>query len=235
MPSSWSGKLLIFAVAVGGLLTMGYAVMHPSSSNPIRFFSFLVIAVVASRLKVKLPGVDGNMSVNLPFFLIACAELGLAQALAVGVAGAVAQSIQNKTPMKPVQILFNVCTIALSVTAASWMHHMPAPNHGFEQPGAMLLLSGVGYLLVNTIPVAGIVAITSQQAALKVWSGIVSWSFPYYLLSTAVAEVVLMFDRYVDWRAPLVLLPLMFVVYRSYRKYFGAAATQTKMASAAAA
>ena len=46
----------------------------------MRYSQFLVIfalALIASRLKVKLPGLNGNMSVNLPFILIAAVQLSL--------------------------------------------------------------------------------------------------------------------------------------------------------------
>jgi hypothetical protein len=38
-----------------------------ASRDPLKFLCYLVIALVASRLKVNLPGITGTMSVNFLF------------------------------------------------------------------------------------------------------------------------------------------------------------------------
>ena len=73
------GSALIFvgAVAAGSCVIVANAIRY---QQPMRYSQFLVIfalALIASRLKVKLPGLNGNMSVNLPFILIAAVQLSL--------------------------------------------------------------------------------------------------------------------------------------------------------------
>jgi hypothetical protein len=71
-------------------------------------------ALLASRLKLKLPGLTGNVSVNLPFILVAVFE-----ALAVGMASILANA-SPKAAASPNQfkMLFNVSAIAKAVGLA---------------------------------------------------------------------------------------------------------------------
>src|ERR1700758_2394941 len=75
------------------------------------FLSLLLVGAFTSRLKVKLPGLNGNMSVNLPFIFIAMTQLGLAGTLLVAGVSIFTQSLPKRSnPFKPVQVFFNVCT-----------------------------------------------------------------------------------------------------------------------------
>src|SRR6266705_3407505 len=57
------------------------------------FLSLLLVAALTSRLKIKLPGLNGNMSVSLPFILIAMTQLSLPEALAVAASSIFVQSV----------------------------------------------------------------------------------------------------------------------------------------------
>src|SRR5437667_34904 len=75
------------------------------------FLSLLVVAALTSRLKIKLPGLNGNMSVSLPFILIAVTQLSLPEALAVAASSIFIQSVPRAPyKFKPVQMMFNVST-----------------------------------------------------------------------------------------------------------------------------
>ena len=61
------------------------------------FLSLLLVAALTSRLKIKLPGLNGNMSVSLPFILIAMTQLSLPEALAVAASSILIQSVPART------------------------------------------------------------------------------------------------------------------------------------------
>src|SRR2546427_3459390 len=97
--------------------TLGYAARTTHLLRHYQFVPLLTMALVASRLKVKLPGLNGNMSVNVPFILIAVAQLSLFEALSVALPSSVAQCLPAKGGGKPklIQMLFNVSTMAVAV------------------------------------------------------------------------------------------------------------------------
>ena len=120
-------KFFIGLMALGGLTSLSCGLLHMHPFHHAEFATLLVLAVLASRLKVQLPGLHGNMSVNLPFFLIAVVELGLFEALLVALFSTAAQCFpKGGGKPKPLQLLFNVSTASIRgrtgrVDFSSWL------------------------------------------------------------------------------------------------------------------
>jgi hypothetical protein len=53
-----------------------------------------------------------------------------------------------------------------------------------------------------------------------VWINMARLSSPYYVLSAGVAAIVCVAPQFALWGLGLVLLPLMYSIYMSYRVYF---------------
>ena len=70
-------KLFVGITASLGLAVLCTAVWHWQSADLTRFLCYLAVAVLASGLKVQLPGIDGTMSVNFLFILLGAVELTL--------------------------------------------------------------------------------------------------------------------------------------------------------------
>src|ERR1700740_967190 len=89
-------KTFIGAMMLEGLSIAGYASF--ASHTPHTYFALAVLALAAatSRMKVKLPGINGNMSVNLPFLLTAVVNLSAADAVVVTTVSAVVQCCLRK-------------------------------------------------------------------------------------------------------------------------------------------
>jgi len=91
--SALARRLFIAWIGAGGLLLLSYGIAHWKSHDPAQFISYLAIAVIASRLKVKLPGIAGTMSVNFLFILLGVVELGFGETLAIACAATLAQCL----------------------------------------------------------------------------------------------------------------------------------------------
>lgn len=216
-----SAKVLIGVVAAGGVAVLVRGLWDWTQFDAVRFASYLVIAVLAALFKVKLPGMNSSMSVNLPFMLLAVAELSLPEALIIGCASTLAQCLrvaQNRR--NPVQIVFNVCTVANAVALAWVMFNRQHPGNDSPLHTLMLGLAAAGFMVANTIPVAAILSATAGNNIAKIWGRMFLLTFPYYLLSAAVTAIMSAAGHYVGWQAPLLALPVMYAVYSSYRHYF---------------
>ena len=118
LSASRAARLFICLMVLCGLSALGYAFLQMHPLHHFRFLTLLAIALVASRLKLKLPGLNGNMSVNLPFILIAVVELSLFEALMIAAASTLAQCFpKGGGRPKAVQTLFNVCLLYTSDAA----------------------------------------------------------------------------------------------------------------------
>jgi hypothetical protein len=196
------------------------------------FLSLLVVAGLTSRLKIKLPGLNGNMSVSLPFILIAVTQLSLFEALAVAASSIFIQSIPRAPhSFKPIQVMFNVAT-GLIAAELGWQtfHRVSLLNF---TPTLSLLAGCAVYFFASTIPVAMIISLSENTQTFRTWSDIVHLSFPYYLASTGLASIAAAIGGNANWPMLVGMSLVMFVTYRSYRVYFGLVRTGATSSSIA--
>src|SRR3954463_14715441 len=105
-------------IALGAMATLrGILLWDPHDF--VRFTCYLALAVPASCLKVRLPGVNGTMSVLFLFLLAGIVELGLPETLLIGTVCTLFQCYwRPKAPPRPVQVLFSVAALLIAVTMA---------------------------------------------------------------------------------------------------------------------
>ena len=215
-------RLFIFVTAAVGIAVSLRAFAHPHTADPVRFCAYLTIAILASRLKVRLPGIDGTMSVNFLFVLLAVMEMSLAETLLIGCAAGLAQCLW--TPWQPnrvAKIVFNVFGMMANAVAASyWAYHSAAHLLGHKIP-LMLAVAATAYFFANTLLVTTIVVLTEGKSFRAIWEECYFWSFPYYQAGAAVVGMVFFINKAFGWELSLLLMPVVYWIYRSYHLYLG--------------
>jgi hypothetical protein len=220
MPTSVSARAFIALVIALGLAVLGDAAFSAPTIYVVRLAAFLLLACVAARLKVKLPGLTGSMAVNLPFILVAAAEMSLMETLLVGCVSNFVQCLPRAgKKFNPVQTAFNVSNMALAVAATRLIYGSPWLASFAASPSLRLGIATAGFVLVNTIPVALVIFLTEGRSVLPTWLGILQISFPYFLASAGVAGIVLTLASRVGWPVPVLILPLMAGLFYSYRRF----------------
>src|SRR5579863_2180317 len=117
-------QMFIGAMALAAATASGYALFQSHALHLLFAAAVIGLAAVTSRMKVKLPGINGNMSVNLPFLLIAVVNLSAAEALVVTCVSTVVQCWPRKdAKFNPQQMAFNVSMMAFASCLASLMFH----------------------------------------------------------------------------------------------------------------
>ncbi len=219
------------APAFVGLMAIGAALLLLQSASatpewhPWQFVGLVVAGAVSSRFKIKLPGLDGNMSVNLPFIFMAMTQLSMAEALVVGGVSVLIQSIP-RAPHKfaPIQAAFNLSTAVVAVGLGWLVFHAGATLH--LNAAFALVLGCATHLLISTAAVAVIISLTAGRAPWRTWSDIFQLSFPYYLASTGLSSIAAGVGAHASVPMLVGFVFVMFVTYRSYRLYFDALRTQ---------
>src|SRR5215472_5986698 len=74
-------KAFVAGMGAAAMVCVAFALTHWHSSDPVKFACYLAVALLASSLKIKLPGINGTMSVNFLFILLGVLELSFAQTL----------------------------------------------------------------------------------------------------------------------------------------------------------
>ena len=215
-------KAFVGVASFCGLVTLGYALGHWQSHDPARFLCYLAVAILASGLKVQLPGIDGTMSVNFLFILLGVMELSLPETLLIGCLATLVQSVwQTRKRLDPIKVLFNVAGMMANASAFTYFtFHWLSTRFGSNKP-ILLMLAALVFFFANTLPISIVIALTEGKSSRKVWSECYFWSFPYYLVGAAAVGLVGIINRSAGWQTSLLVLPLIYWVYRSYRLYLG--------------
>ncbi len=85
------------------------------------------------------------------------------------------------------------------------------------------MVAALVFFFANTLPISVVIALTEGKSSRKVWSECYFWSFPYYLVGAAAVGLVGIVNRAAGWETSLLVLPLIYWVYRSYRLVPGTA------------
>ncbi len=214
-------RLYIGITAALGLTVLVTALLHGHSNDPVKFACYLLIAVLASTMKVRLPGIEGTMSVHFLFVLLCIMELSLLQTLAIGCAAALVQTLwKPKRRPEMVKLLFNLSMTSNAIGLTYLAYHLSAGVLTHSIP-LLLVVSACVYFLGNTVPVAVVIALSEERSLHKIWTETFFWSFPYYLAGAAVVGLIDLATRYVGWQSALMVLPVMYWLYRSYHLYLG--------------
>ncbi|PWU01185.1 MAG: hypothetical protein C5B51_23495 [Terriglobia bacterium] len=213
-------KLYIGLIITVGLICFMVAISGWSCAEPARYVSYLAIALLASVFKVHLPGITGTMSVNYVFILLGIMELSYSETILLGCAAIAMQTgwrAANRTRF--VHLLFNWSSMANSVTGGYLVYRF-AGRYGLMLPLAIAAAACV-FFAINTVSVAGVVSLTERKALVRTWNECYFWSFPYYLIGAAAAALVTLCNRRLGWQTSILILPVIYVFYRSYRLYLG--------------
>jgi hypothetical protein len=197
------GFIGTMALAAAGCATYAGLISH--TQHPYYAVAVLLLAMATSRMKVKLPGLEGNMSVNLPFLLAAAVNLSAEEAIAITIVSTVVQCWPKRgAQLKPEQMVFNVSMMTLATSLASLLFHSGLVQRGPEN--LAIALAAGALFLGQTVPVASIIALSSDEKVGSVWRNL--------------AQTV---DHHLGWGAALAVFPVMYGIHRSYVTYFARA------------
>src|SRR5271165_2740966 len=213
-------QILIGVMLLTGAGAAGYAGFMSHELHAYYALAVLALAAATSRMKVKLPGITGNMSVNLPFLLAAVVSLSGLEAVAIACVSTLVQCWPaGGGKWKPAQVVFNVSMIACASSMAGMIFHSQWLRSSAlaPEPLAIALASGT-FFLGQTIPVATIIAFSEEGAIGRIWLDLAHLSFPYYVVSAGMAAMMQTVDHRLGWEAALAVFPVMYGIHRSYRQ-----------------
>ena len=204
-------QTFIAVMVLAAMASTAYASLASHTIHASYALALLALAAATSRMKIKLPGIDGNMSVNLPFLLMAVVNLSALEAVVIASISTVVQCWPKlDAKFKPQQMLFNVSMMAFATSMANLIWNAGWLGKGaFASEPLMLASTTAAFFLGQTAPVAGIIKLAEGAAMRRIWLGIVQLSFPYYVLSAGMTSMVNLASHHFGWQAALVVFPLM--------------------------
>jgi len=224
-------RAFIAGMALSGALVCSLAFLHWQTSDPVKFVCYLLATLLASSLKVGMPGIEGTLSVNFLFTLLGILELSLPETLAIGLASTLAQFYWKPArQLKHVQLVFNLSQVTLS-SAAAYASYKFVVVHILHAPGPLaLLVAAIVHFGVNTTAISTVIGLTEDKQIAKVWAESHLWLIPYFMVGAAVAGLVHFLNGHIGWQSSLLVLPPIYLMYRSYRLYLGKLETEKQHA-----
>jgi PAS domain S-box-containing protein len=206
----------VCAVIGLGALALAYGLYGWAPRNLLQFAGYLALAIPASCLKVTLPGVTGTMSVLFVFLLAGIVDLDLAATLTMGALCVIAQCFWHaKARPRLIQVLFNVAVMVLALTVTYSIYRA----FPWVASPVRLAVGASAYFFLNTFPIAVVISLTEDKPLGDIWKSCYLWYLPYYLVGAALVGALSFGNRGFDWKAAILVVPVVYVIYRSYQLY----------------
>src|SRR5260370_38853185 len=118
-PNTRLTKTFIGLMAVAAITCSVYAIVASHALHTFYALAILALAAATSRMKIKLPGIDRNMSVNLPFLLMAVVNLSAIEAVLIACISTMVQCRPKlDSKFKPAPMLFHGIMMAFATSVA---------------------------------------------------------------------------------------------------------------------
>ena len=181
------------------------------------FLAYCVLAWFFSTFKVRLPGMTGTMSPSFLFVLVSVAVFSLSETVLLATVASVVQCVlRSRKRPRLVQVAFNVATWAVASGATYRVAHWFAQ----DRDGRLIVLLPVAacsFFVGNTFLVSGVLSLVDRKSLFQTWQQCYLWTFPYYLVGSALAALAVETGRTEGWQMSLLILPILYFLYLFYR------------------
>ena len=231
------GKALAFLslVSLLGTAALVWASVSWYSPDLLKFAGILTIAVFSVGARIAVPGAAGSLSLTFLFVLLGVLDLTGSETVVLAGVLTLGQCFWNQRGRPRVeQVLFNLGVTTLAATGATWAYSSPWMLAHQVEPAIRLAAATGALFVLNTLPVVLAVALAEQAPIFATWREFYFWSIPYYLGGAAIAQLASFADRVLGWQTVLLIGPVVYLVYRSYRLYLSRLDNEKKHAEAVA-
>jgi hypothetical protein len=218
MPSQ--AKAYIAMIGALAATVLGFVAYRWNPENFGRFVLFFALAMVASAMKIRLPGLKTSISINFVFILIGIALFSFGETVLIGLGGALVQSLWRPLHRpKAVQVFFNGACLTVCSAAAFWAAHALPALLGSSSAAAMMTVGACVYVVLNTGMVSLVISLAEGQSLKQLWPQCYEWTFPYFLVGAAVAGLASAVGQGSNFGLTLLVVPAMYFVYVYYRMH----------------
>ncbi len=195
------------------------------SLDPLQYLSYIVLAFLASMLNVGYRTEQGNIPLNLLFILISLRSLSAGETMLLGIVSSFASEWSRRKLFdfshRVADSAFAASATALAIALGDLTlrgTHLPGAR-GELNDALRAVLMGATYFVCISFPWSMNDAFMSGQKLHSVWRERYFWMLPYYVAGSVIAGL---FDRArseIGWQIPVLLVPVVYLLWRSYKIY----------------
>jgi diguanylate cyclase (GGDEF)-like protein/putative nucleotidyltransferase with HDIG domain len=211
-------KLATYIVFAAGYGALAWGIGNWESADPGLFLGYLAVATAAGCLRIRIPTFSGSLSLHFFFVLICITRLSLPETMLIACAGALFQCLLYlKPPIRWSAVGQDVAVAAAATTLAYAAYHSLGGPPG--RSPLQLVLAATVFFLANSIPAAAVTALTERRRFGQLWREYYFWTFPHYVAGGGAAGLLGLLNEKTGWETALLILPLTYWMYHSYRFY----------------
>ncbi len=240
--ATWSKPMLLAFFTFAALALAGVAKIPMwGGHDPEKYTCYVIAALVACGLKVRRPGTTGEVSMSYLFVLLALLDLNLQETIAIASVAVVILAAVQRPPKqagknRPVNealadLFATLISTACSILAAQAVFHMPLFKAEAIEPTIKFVAAAIASFLGFNLPAAALLAITHGGNARKVWEACYFWTLPYYVVAGTLIGLYGSTRPTLGWQSLMLILPVVFLFYQTYRTYMRRLDTQRANAS----
>jgi hypothetical protein len=209
-----TAKVYIALILASGAAILLVAAGSWSATNFPRFLTLLGFAAIASTLKLRIPGVEGTMSLNFVFLLLAMLTCTFSQVIVIALVCALVQSLWAAKSPRLVQIAFSGAALVLSAAAARESAYLLFGPDVTHSPVPFVILAGSIYLALNTAIVSAVIGLAEGKPLTQVLGRCFQCIFPYFtggiMLAGLVSSAILSSPV---WSGAMAIVPIIVLGY----------------------
>jgi diguanylate cyclase (GGDEF)-like protein len=220
-----AAALYVAAVSLAGALVIAKSISSIDGTHSIALAVLMGLSLIASVAKITIPvaGNDSSLTVCHVVDFTTLIVCGPSAAVIVSAFGGWAQCTLRSPTKNPLhRVIFSVAALALTMGTAGRVYHWLGGQPGLwsQTPQFEPLISAATVVfLLNSILVAGAVALTTRRSIPLVWFETYLPTWPTYMigagLASGIAEVL---ERRAYWLLPLLAGPLV-LLHRNFFSY----------------
>ncbi len=212
----------IIAIILLGAATFCLLLPRAAFTPVLPLILLVLLGSLMSAFKVQFPIASGsNMSMSYVVDIAALILRGPHATMIVGAFNGWTQSTFNaKEPNRSYRTLFNMSILVLTVQAAGQVFQRLGGSPTAKPVAMLVPIVGMAltYFVVNTVPIAIAIGLTTNQNAWRIWKSDFASSAPSYLFGAVAAAVVLAVTNTSGyWLALLLMAAPLYLTYRIYR------------------
>jgi diguanylate cyclase (GGDEF)-like protein/putative nucleotidyltransferase with HDIG domain len=228
-------RVYVAAVTVVGLGVFAYTLARWESTELVKGYYFLLLALITAALRVSVSRLAGRLPMDSLFVLLGVMELGVGETMLIGCSSTAVQTLAGRSNQRPRgPALFHIASTALAVLVthgiynATWLQ-------GRLHWSAAFVLAGAALLLMTTLTSAGLTALAERRKFEVAWREAVLASFPQHLTGAVPALLFGISEQWMGPRSTLLVMPVALVIYGLLQLYLSRLTHEKKRAEALAA
>jgi len=224
------GRTYVSGVVASGLAVVGLCVvqlcLHPV---PYQWFLLAALTLLSGSATVQLPSSHASISISEVFVFIAILLYGPpAGTIVVALDGLVISFWMAKRRPEWYRALFNMSAPAVAAWCSAQLFFLTSGLAPLAQQAAtlnqilpFLMLSAITYFCLNTWLITFAIALERQVNPFRLWISSFAWLSLTYVGGASVAVLVAVYNRDLDFGFFGVIVPLLMVLYFTFRTTMG--------------